>query len=1053
MLITTLFSVALIATRPADPIVLDACESPDNWRVIASDGVEARVSLVEGRDGRGIRLDYDFHGTAGFCVLRRELSLPIPPNYRFSYAIRGEGPANNLEFKLVDGDDVWWVVRREFEPPAQWRVVSERARGFSFAWGPSGGRPLTRINALEFAVAAAAGGKGYLAFDQLTFEELPPTAPPAGATQIRTSSAPAAREAPAASRPAATLPADGTLYWATRPDEANPWLQLDFDSSRELGGLALDWGDHFPEQYTLAASGDAQQWETIATVRDGNGGADYVITPGAAARHLRIAAPRGGFELRRLRVMDADFGASPNAAYAVIAREAPRGRYPRYLLAEQSYWTVAGLPDDDREALLDADGAVEFDRACARVEPSLFVNDRLLTWADAERLYALADGYLPIPTVTWRLPDAPELSITLDNQLLDGCSVAVARYHLINRTGDPVQGRLFLTIRPFQVLPPWQTLNLAGGFTRINSLAWNDGRLTVTGRSPFVVQTGPPAAAFGAAVGPAADVTDWLAGGKLPPRAVATDESGLCCGSLAYAFNIRPGASAQFAVVVAREPSDRLRAVLEAQQSRPPFASDNASAWAEQLNRVRLELPPSGRRLANTFRTTQGYILVNADGPAIQPGSRTYERSWIRDGALTCTALLHTGHPERVQAFIDWYAAYQFPSGKIPCVVDRRGADPVDEHDSTGEFLYLLGKYWKFTRDRGVIERHFDRVARAVDYLDGLRRQRLTPEYRDATDWRAACRGLVPESISHEGYSAKPMHSYWDDFWTLRGLASAAEIAAALERHEAETRFGRIRDEFRAHLAASIRRAMQDKGVDYVPGCVELGDFDATSTAVAVWPCGDAQAIPADALIRTFDRYYEFVRGRRAPDAEWVNFTPYELRAVGALIRLGQPVRAHELLDFLMRYQRPPGWNHWAEVVWREPDAPRFIGDMPHTWCGSEFINSVRTTFVYESESDHALVLAAGVRPEWAAASPGVSVGAFPTEFGPVSYRIAAAGGRVTLTLDGGFEVPAGGIRFRSPLAGAPDSATIDGQPLPLEEGGWVTFRRAPAVIEVTQTP
>lgn len=24
---------------------------------------------------------------------------------------------------------------------------------------------------------------------------------------------------------------------------------------------------------------------------------------------------------------------------------------------------------------------------------------------------------------------------------------------------------------------------------------------------------------------------------------------------------------------------------------------------------------------------------------------------------------------------------------------------------------------------------------------------------------------MMPVSISHEGYSAKPVHSYWDNFW------------------------------------------------------------------------------------------------------------------------------------------------------------------------------------------------------------------------------------------------------------------------------------------------
>ena len=39
--------------------------------------------------------------------------------------------------------------------------------------------------------------------------------------------------------------------------------------------------------------------------------------------------------------------------------------------------------------------------------------------------------------------------------------------------------------------------------------------------------------------------------------------------------------------------------------------------------------------------------------------------------------------------------------------------------------------------------------------------------------------GIIAPSISHEGYSAKPMHSYWDNFWALRGYKDAADIAAA----------------------------------------------------------------------------------------------------------------------------------------------------------------------------------------------------------------------------------------------------------------------------------
>ena len=40
----------------------------------------------------------------------------------------------------------------------------------------------------------------------------------------------------------------------------------------------------------------------------------------------------------------------------------------------------------------------------------------------------------------------------------------------------------------------------------------------------------------------------------------------------------------------------------------------------------------------------------------------------------------------------------------------------------------------------------------------------------------------MPESISHEGYSAKPMHSYWDNFFALLGLRALFVLVEGLVR-------------------------------------------------------------------------------------------------------------------------------------------------------------------------------------------------------------------------------------------------------------------------------
>ena len=132
-------------------------------------------------------------------------------------------------------------------------------------------------------------------------------------------------------------------------------------------------------------------------------------------------------------------------------------------------------------------------------------------------------------------------------------------------------------------------------------------------------------------------------------------------------------------------------------------------------------------------------------------------------------------------------------------------------------------------------------------------------------------------------------------------------------------------------LLASLARTMSQHGIDYLPGSVELGDFDPTSTSIAIVTGGELESLPAAAVRRTYDRYWEEIELRKQGLWHGEAYSPYELRNVAAFVRLGERQRAHGLLDYLMTGRRPAAWNQWAEVVWLDRDLPRFIGDMPHT--------------------------------------------------------------------------------------------------------------------------
>jgi len=80
--------------------------------------------------------------------------------------------------------------------------------------------------------------------------------------------------------------------------------------------------------------------------------------------------------------------------------------------------------------------------------------------------------------------------------------------------------------------------------------------------------------------------------------------------------------------------------------------------------------------------------------------------------------------------------------------------------------------------------------------------------------------------------------------------------------------------------------------------------------------------------------------------------------------------------------------HHWAEVVWSDLEAPRMIGDMPHTWVGSDYIGVIRSLFVFERESDDALVIGLGITEEWVDSETDVVVKGLPTYYGNVSYSV-----------------------------------------------------------------
>ena len=1024
---------------------LDDFEDVSGWTAIASDGAQVELARDTGHTGMGMRLDFDL-GAGGYVIARKAFSIMLPSNYAFRFYLRGDAPANNFEFKLVDrtGDNVWWRKQRAFTFPPEWREVIVKQPHLTFAWGPSGGKPLRHVGYVEIAISAGSGGKGSVWIDELRFEQREPL--PRVEEPPKVTASTAVPDHP----PEAVLQQTPQATWRSGTLGPNQWLLLDFSRRREFGGLVIDWGtDDYATQYHVQISDDGETWTSLYSSTRGNGGRDYIYMPDTESRYVRLdleQSSRGqGYEIRSVAVQPLAFSATLNQFFEAMARDAPPGTYPKYFSGRQTYWTVVGVAGDERQALLNEEGMIEVGKTAFSIEPFVYAEGQLLSWNGVHTTQTLEDDYLPMPAVTWR-NDHLTLKVSTFAAGRPGRSTLYATYRVENTSDHHQDVSLFLAIRPFQVLPPWQSLNLLGGVTPIRDVELNGPTVSVNRDTPIVLLTAPDH--FGAAAFDAGPITSFLATDRVPPETQVSDAFGYASAALQYRMMLDPGAAQEVYVAVPfQQPTTTaLPASGEdaATQVRNRF-DETKREWQASLDHVEVQLPPAAAKLGQTLKSTLAYILINRDGPALRPGARTYARSWIRDGAMTSAALLEMGYTQEVRDFIRWYAGYQLADGKVPCCVDRRGADRVSEYDSNGEFLFTIAEYYRYTHDVGLVHEQWPAIVRAVEYLTALRQQRLTDAFKDGD--KQLYYGLLPESISHEGYSSRPVHSYWDDFWALRDIKDAASMAMVVGDEPHATSFGALRDAFRTDLYASITRTMTHHKIDYIPGSVELGDFDPTSTSIALTLGGERAYLPEPALTRTFDAYWAVFDAREHEADGNDAYTPYELRNVGALIHLGQRDRALALLDTIMADQRPSAWNQWPEVLWHDAAAPRFIGDMPHTWVGSSFIHSVRSMLAYEREGDHALVIAAGLPASWISGA-GMSIKRLPTYYGVLNYTLRSeAAGTMHATLSGDINLPPGNLVLQPPLPQPLKAVSVNGKPVQTFDAKAATITEFPADV------
>ena len=993
-----------MAALPAT--LLDDFRSIGHWQAIAPGAARLSLHEAQGPRGAALCLDYDLAG-GGFVIARRALAVNLPEDYAFTLATRGAGCQHVVEFKLVDTTlaNVWRERDEHFAMHADWTPWRIAARDIEYAWGARRSRRLAHCDALEVAVVGSGAGRLWLAdleLQDLTYR---------GTPRVSASSA-LAEHAP-----------DQILHgtgWRSARGGAQ-WLALEFDAERSFSAARIAWDPAFaPIGFALDVADVRGRWRQVHESQTAPGALSSVLLPGMRAYglRLRMAADVAGCAVRKIKIEPWDFARTQQDGVTSLALQAPAGHYPKPLCERQSYWTVTAAPQGSGIALLNTEGLLEVDGGDFAIEPFVTVGDRFHSWADVTREARLLDDSLPLPQVCWRGTDF-ELEIAPCAIEAGDTTALHVSYRLRNLSARSLDFTLYLALRPYLVTPPWQIWQGRGGLAPLHRIEGDLHQAVVERRC---VMLPVPADAFGAQSFSAGDLIEELRGGRLPFAHNVDDHEALASAAWKFTRHLAAGTSNVVHCVVLAPGAARVDlASLDLASARQRAAT----AWRERLGELRIDLPVAANDVWLTLRTAAAHILVNRDGPRLQPGPRRYTRVYLRDAIGMGTALARVGQVQPLRDVLDWYRVHQRSDGELPDCVDDQGAEWLPEFDAYGQFMHGVAEAQRLAPESAFLTRLWPHVALAVAKFEALRAQRTTDEYRAKA--LSARYGLLPESMSHEGYMAQPVHAYWDDFWALRGLRDAAWLATQLDQHTEAKRLTALAAEFAIDLHASLEQTMADHGIDFLPGSVELGDFDATAIAIALTVADEGADLPQPALHATFDRYLA-IRDARAASSDWSNYSAYEVRIVGALLRLGRRADALRVLRGLLDDCRPPAWRQWPEQSWRDYEAPAFLGDLPHSWIGAEYIHAVLGLFAHERRADESLVLAAGIDAAWLNGDAGIAVRELPTHYGMLSYRLRRLDARsLEMHIDAGLALPPGGLQLAPPLPGALRAVRLNG--------------------------
>lgn len=511
------------------------------------------------------------------------------------------------------------------------------------------------------------------------------------------------------------------------------------------------------------------------------------------------------------------------------------------------------------------------------------------------------------------------------------------------------------------------------GISFIHSIDVNDGFRSCTVNRTNAVLFGAPPDSVALSRYADGDVFHHLSRESSSIRCSA----GMASGAIQYVLEPRQSRTVEWAVPLEEKTTETRQFIS--------FSQRLSSA-------CRLNLPLG--RYSFLFERSLATLMMLSPGE-VYPGPYTYRRFWYRDAVFLLHALLCHGFVDESREVISRFASRQKLNGYFH--------SQDGEWDSNGEVLWLLWRHAELT-GTPLAPEWVPIVRKGAEWIAGKRV--MEPDLPHS--------GLLPAGFSAEHLGPSDYY-YWDDFWSIAGLQGAADL---LDSAGEGATAGSLRNTAQDLLAAvdrSIRRAAAGNRHQGMPASpYRRMDAGAIGSIVCGYPLELKSA--SDPLLQATVLYlvdHCFYQGGFFQEMTHSGINVYlSLHLAQILLRMGD-VRYLHILNCAARLASSTG--QWPEAI-HPHTGGGCMGDGQHGWASAEWVMMIRSLFVQENGS--ALILGAGILPEWIERFGEISYGPTLTRFGNVTLGFSFHHGSYIAEWDASWRHPPSRLEIR--LRGLP---------------------------------